>query len=37
MVNEATMDKLREMQLDTMAEAFRAQESDPATSTLISQ
>jgi DNA replication protein DnaC len=30
MVNEATMDKLREMQLDTMAEAFRAQESDPA-------
>ncbi len=29
MVNEATMDKLREMQLDTMAEAFRAQESDP--------
>lgn len=34
MVNEATMDKLREMQLDTMAEAFRAQESDPAISTL---
>jgi len=30
MVNEATMDKLREMQLDTMAEAFRKQESDPA-------
>jgi DNA replication protein DnaC len=34
MVNEATMNKLREMQLDTMAEAFRAQESDPALSTL---
>jgi DNA replication protein DnaC len=34
MVNEATMDKLREMQLDTMASAFRAQESDPAISTL---
>jgi len=32
MFNEATMDKLREMQLDTMAEAFRAQESDPAIS-----
>jgi len=30
MVNEATMDKLREMQLDTLAEAFRNQESDPA-------
>ena len=30
MLNEATMDKLREMQLDTMAESFRAQESDPA-------
>jgi len=30
MVNEATMDKLREMQLDTMAAAFRAQESDPS-------
>jgi DNA replication protein DnaC len=30
MVNEATMDKLREMQLDTMAEAFRKQESDPS-------
>lgn len=34
MVNEATMDKLREMQLDTMANTFRAQESDPALSTL---
>jgi DNA replication protein DnaC len=34
MVNEATMDKLREMQLDTMAEAFRAQESDPALASL---
>lgn len=34
MVNEATMDKLREMQLDAMAGAFRAQESDPALSTL---
>jgi DNA replication protein DnaC len=30
MVNEATIDKLREMQLDTMAEAFRNQENDPA-------
>lgn len=34
MVNEATMDKLREMQLDTMAETFRAQESDPALASL---
>jgi DNA replication protein DnaC len=34
MVNEATMDKLREMQLDTMAEAFRAGESDPAMASL---
>lgn len=34
MVNEATMDKLREMQLDTMAQAFRAQESDPAIASL---
>jgi DNA replication protein DnaC len=34
MVNEATMDKLREMQLDTMAEAFRKQEGDPAFSEL---
>lgn len=34
MVNEATMDKLREMQLDTLAEAFRKQESDPAFSQL---
>jgi DNA replication protein DnaC len=34
MVNEATMDKLREMQLDTMADAFRAQESDPALASL---
>jgi len=34
MVNEATMDKLREMQLDTMAQAFRAQESDPALASL---
>ena len=34
MVNEATMDKLREMQLDTMAEAFRSQESDPALASL---
>lgn len=34
MVNEATMDKLREMQLDTMASAFRSQESDPAISSL---
>jgi DNA replication protein DnaC len=30
MVNEATIDKLKEMQLDTMAGVFRAQESDPA-------
>jgi DNA replication protein DnaC len=34
MVNEATIDKLREMQLDTMAEAFRVQESDPAIASL---
>jgi DNA replication protein DnaC len=34
MVNEATIDKLREMQLDVMAETFRSQESDPAFSTL---
>jgi DNA replication protein DnaC len=34
MVNEATMDKLREMQLDTMAQAFRAQESDPKLASL---
>jgi DNA replication protein DnaC len=34
MVNEATMDKLREMQFDTMAEAFRAGESDPAMAAL---
>jgi DNA replication protein DnaC len=34
MVNEATIDKLREMQLDTMAENFRAQERDPAISSM---
>jgi len=34
MVNEATIDKLREMQLDTMADAFRAQESDPSIASL---
>ena len=34
MVNEATIDKLRKMQLDTMANAFRAQESDPAVASL---
>lgn len=34
MIKEATIEKLREMQLDTMAEAFRGQESDPALSTL---
>ena len=34
MVNEATLDKLREMQLDTMAEAFRVQESDPSIASL---
>jgi DNA replication protein DnaC len=34
MVNEATIDKLREMQLDTMAEAFRVQESDPVIASL---
>lgn len=30
MVNEATIQKFREMQLDTMADTFRVQESDPA-------
>ena len=34
MVNEATIDKLREMQLDTMANDFRAQESDPSIASL---
>jgi len=34
MINEATIDKLREMQLDIMAETFRSQEGDPAFSTL---
>ena len=34
MVNEATIDKLREMQLGTMADAFRAQESDPSIASL---
>jgi len=34
MVNEATIDKLREMQLDTMAEVFRNQENDPAFASL---
>jgi len=34
MVNEATIDKLREMQFDTMANAFRAQESDPSVASL---
>lgn len=34
MVNEATMDKLREMQFDTMAEALRAQERDPSIASL---
>jgi DNA replication protein DnaC len=34
MLNEATIDKLREMQLDTLADAFRKQESDPAFSQL---
>ena len=34
MVNEATIDKLREMQLVTMANAFRAQESDPSVAVL---
>jgi DNA replication protein DnaC len=34
MVNEATMDKLREMQLETMAGAFKQQESDPAFASL---
>jgi len=28
MINEATIDKLREMQLDIMAETFRSQEGD---------
>jgi DNA replication protein DnaC len=34
MVNEATIDKLKDMQLDTMAEAFRTQESDPSIAVL---
>lgn len=34
MLNEATMDKLREMQLATLAEEFRKQEGDPAFSGL---
>jgi len=34
MLNEATIDKLREMQLTTLAQAFRQQESDPAFSQL---
>ena len=34
MVNEATIEKLREMQLDTMADAFRVQESDPSVAVL---
>lgn len=34
MINQATIDKLREMQLDTMAEAFHAQESAPAIAAL---
>jgi hypothetical protein len=34
MLNEATIEKLREMQLDTLAEAFRKQESDPAFASL---
>ena len=34
MVNEATISKLHEMQLDTMAEVFRSQENDPAFGTL---
>ncbi|MCL2213351.1 MAG: IS21-like element helper ATPase IstB [Oscillospiraceae bacterium] len=34
MINEATIEKLREMQLETMAAAFRSQESDPAFASL---
>jgi DNA replication protein DnaC len=34
MLNEATIDKLKEMQLDTMADAFRNQERDPAIASL---
>ena len=34
MVNEATIDKLREMQLDTMAEVFREQERTPSIAAL---
>ena len=34
MVNESTIDKLREMQLDTMAEEFRSQENNPAFASL---
>jgi DNA replication protein DnaC len=30
MVNEATIDKMKELQLDTMADAFHTQESDPS-------
>lgn len=33
-VNEATIDMLSEMQLDTMAESFRSQKSDPAISSM---
>ena len=34
MINEATIDKLREMHLDTMIDAFRNQESDSAFASL---
>jgi DNA replication protein DnaC len=34
MINEATIDKLREMQLDTMAETFRDQENNPSFASL---
>ena len=34
MVNQATIDKLYDMQLDTMAETFRTQESDPSLASL---
>jgi DNA replication protein DnaC len=34
MVNQVTIDKLREMQLETMADAFRSQESDPKLASL---
>jgi DNA replication protein DnaC len=34
MLSEATIDKMKEMQLDTMAEAFRDQESNPAVASL---